>query len=433
MRRLYLQIYATVIVVLAIAALGWNALAAVRMGPHEMRMLGGVARLVDQLIPAAQRPLPEQQAALQRIADAMLSEASIYSADGQLITAVGEPIPFPAAEVESGGGWHLGGTARPPGAPRVVRERGSFRIQFQLGDGRWLLLRHPFVYGPLFELGSGLALLAGAVAIGAYPLIRRLTRRLERLQQRVDALGSGDLAARVEVEGRDEVADLARSFNRAASRIGQLLAAQRTLLASASHELRSPLARIRMALELVVGEERPALRAGIERDIAELDDLIGELLLASRLDAEPALERVEMVDLLALVAEEAARTGAKVSGEPARLAGEPRMLRRLARNLLENARRHGGGSPVETSIAHMAPRGARLRVEDRGPGVPEEERERIFEPFYRPAGSRETGSGAGLGLALVRRIARHHGGEARCLARPGGGTCFEVELPGAAV
>jgi len=433
MRRLYLQIYATVILVLAIAALGWNALSAARMGPHEMRMLGGVARLVDQLIPGPERPLPEQHAALERIADAMLSEASIYGADGQLITAVGEPIPFPAADTTESSTWHLGAGVRPPGAPRVVRERGSFRIQFQLADGRWLLLRHPFVYGPLFELGSGLALLAVAVAVGAYPLIRRLTRRLERLQQRVDALGSGDLAARVEVEGRDEVADLARSFNRAASRIGQLVAAQRTLLASASHELRSPLARIRMALELAVDDARPALRAGIERDIGELDDLIGELLLASRLDAEPTLERVETVDLLALVAEEAARTGAKVSGEPAPLAGEPRMLRWLARNLLENAHRHGDGSPVESSIARMAPRGARLRVEDRGPGVPEEERERIFEPFYRPPGSRETGSGVGLGLALVRRIARHHGGDARCLARPGGGTCFEVELPGAAV
>ena len=156
MRRLYLQIYATVILVLAIAALGWNALSAARMGPHEMRMLGGVARLVDQLIPAPERPLPEQQAALERIADAMLSEASIYGADGQLITAVGEPTPFPAADTKESF-WHLGTEARPPGAPRVVRERGSFRIQFRLADGRWLLLRHPFVYGPLFEFGSGLA------------------------------------------------------------------------------------------------------------------------------------------------------------------------------------------------------------------------------------------------------------------------------------
>ena len=431
MRRLYLQIYATVLVVLAIAALGWNALSAARMGPHEMRMLSGLARLVDPLIPPAGRPMAEQQAVLERIADAMLSEASIYTSDGQLITAVGEPIPFAPAEGEEGG-WHLGGGPRPPGSPRVARENGAFRIQFQLGDGRWLLLRHALVYGPLFELGSGLALLAAAVAIGAYPLVRRLTRRLERLQQRVDALGSGDLAARVEVEGRDEVADLARSFNRAASRIGQLVAAQRTLLASASHELRSPLARIRMAVELAAGDARPALRAGIERDIAELDDLIGELLLASRLDAQPALEQVEDVDLLALVAEEAARTGAKVAGEPVRLAGEPRMLRRLARNLLENARRHGGSSSVEVSVSPLRPRGARLLVEDRGPGVPEAERERIFEPFYRPPGSRETGSGIGLGLALVRRIARRHCGEVRCLARAGGGTCFEVELPGAA-
>ena len=103
-------------------------------------------------------------------------------------------------------------------------------------------------------------MLAGAIGIGAYPVVRRLTRRLERLQARVDALGEGDLSARVDVEGTDEVAVLARSFNRAAERVEALVNAQRSTLASASHELRSPLARIRVALELLQGDERPELR-----------------------------------------------------------------------------------------------------------------------------------------------------------------------------
>jgi signal transduction histidine kinase len=231
----------------------------------------------------------------------------------------------------------------------------------------------------------------------------------------------------VPVEGRDEVAVLASSFNRAAVRIEALVGAQRTLLASASHELRSPLARIRVALELM-GAERPDLRERVAGDIAELDDLIAELLLASRLETVEQLERSEDVDLLGLVAEEASRAGAEVSGRPVTVRGDAKMLRRLARNLLENAARHGA-PPVEASVEPLAGGRARLAVCDRGAGVPEAERERIFAPFYRLSTRPPGDGGSGLGLALVRQIARRHGGEARCLPREGGGTCFEVELP----
>jgi signal transduction histidine kinase len=184
-----------------------------------------------------------------------------------------------------------------------------------------------------------------------------------------------------------------------------------------------------MAAELLAGDARPELRERIERDIAELDELIGELLLASRLESPEALETREEVDLLALAAEEAARTGAAVGGEPVTLAGDARLLRRLVRNLLENARRHAGAAAVEVTVGREGER-VRLRVDDAGPGVPESERERIFEPFHRRPGARaESAGGVGLGLALVRRIARRHGGDVRCLPRPGGGSRFEVELP----
>ena len=235
---------------------------------------------------------------------------------------------------------------------------------FPLPDGRWVVARHR---GGDEDHGGGglfaLALLAFAIAIGAYPVVRRITRRLEALQARVDDLGKGDLRARVRVEGSDEVARLADSFNRAAERIEQLVGSQKSLLANVSHELRTPLARLRVAIELLSTEERPELRQRIERDIEELDALIGELLLASRLDAGVELERHDDVDLLALLAEEAVHTGADVSGESVSVNGDPRMLRRLVRNLLENARRHGAGSPVEASVSRHDGGGARLLVD----------------------------------------------------------------------
>lgn len=271
-------------------------------------------------------------------------------------------------------------------------------------------------------------LLIVILAVATYPVTRWITGRLERLQSRVDALGGGDLSARFAVEGNDEVADLARSFNRAADRIERLVGAQRRLLAAASHELRSPIARIRVAVELLTAGQRSELRDRISRDIAELDELIEEILLASRLDTLEGPPLRQEVDLLGLLAEEAARCGADVQGQSVLIRGNSRMLRRLIRNLLDNARRHGGGSRIEASVIRLGATAVRLRVTDSGPGVAEAERERIFEPFYRPAGAVSSERGVGLGLALVRQIARHHGGEAQCLPRDGKGTAFEVDL-----
>jgi len=287
--------------------------------------------------------------------------------------------------------------------------------------------RHP---SHLAWLGF-LALVAFAVAVAAYPLVRRLTRRLERLQSSVDALGEGDLAARVHVHGHDEVAQLAASFNRAAERIESLVGSHRMLLANTSHELRTPLARIRMGVELMKDGADPARKAQIERDIAELDALIEEILLASRLDALPGLEEREEIDLLALAAEECARfENCSLEGRPVTVRGDPRLLRRMIRNLVGNGQRHGGGSAIEVSVAASKPAEASLSVRDHGPGIPADERERVFEPFYRSKERLPSPGGTGLGLALVRQIARRHGGDAVCLEAPdANGALFVVRLP----
>jgi signal transduction histidine kinase len=267
------------------------------------------------------------------------------------------------------------------------------------------------------------------VSAAAYPIVRRLTRRLERLQKQVDAWGEGRLSVRVAVEGRDEVARLAVSFNRAAERIEALVESQKSLLANASHELRSPLARLRMAAELLQEKAPPKIREELARNIAELDQLIDELLLASRLDAMgDAGPAVEAVDLGALLGEECARAGAALSAPPLTLQGDPRLLRRLVRNLLENAHRHGA-APIAVALEATSPDRVRLDVCDCGPGIPEAEREAIFTPFYRRAGASEADGGVGLGLSLVRQIARRHGGDAICLPRESGGCCFRVTLP----
>ncbi len=260
-------------------------------------------------------------------------------------------------------------------------------------------------YGFLWLLG----LVGLAVALGVYPIIRRLTQRLEALQRSVKKFGEGRFVGpRARAEGQDEVADLARQFNAAAERVETLVKSHKSLLANASHELRSPLTRIRMGLELAGGDPASPTRAEITRNIAELDLLVDEILLASRLDAQQAdMGTVESVDLTGLAAEECARVGAELhaafDSPPVLVRGVPRLLRRLIRNLLENARRYGSGT-IEVYLGSHAG-AAVVRVCDNGPGVPEGERERIFEPFYRLPGSSEAGGrgGAGPGAGQIHR------------------------------
>ncbi len=328
------------------------------------------------------------------------------------------------------------------GTARATRSSYAEGLEFvvNLSDGETLHLTipprpgrrppPPFWAQEPFGFAWLLALVGIAVTVGVYPVVRRLTQRLEALQRGVQLWGEGDLSVRVPIAGRDEVADLSSRFNAAAEQIERLVNSHKSLLANASHELRSPLTRIRMGLELMGDRPTQSQRDEISRSIAELDQLIGEILLASRLDSKEAdMGTVESVDLTGLAAEECARADAELNADAGTVMveGVPRLLRRVIRNLLENARRYSNGE-VTVALERVAGK-VRMSVSDHGPGVPADQRERIFEPFYRLPGASEREGGVGLGLALVKSIALRHGGTVHCEDNDGRGARFVVELP----
>jgi signal transduction histidine kinase len=463
-RSLYLRIYLTVLLALALFAglSGWLLQRHVdqertRFVASAQERVAAWAELLQRALPAADAPADEQAAALRDWAERLRLPLALEDAQGRRIAtsdafrrlqdeAPAGLRPVQAARLDDGrtllvlrapriggppgrgpmeGGPRMGPGGPPPhGAPAGM---GLPRPAEPPLSG-WA--------GVLPSGGMGLVLLLVllflAVAAGAWPVVRRLTRRLEALKQAVEAFGAGALHQRVAEDGRDEVAALGASFNQAAARIEALLRSHQNLLANASHELRSPLARLKMAsamLDDAAPAQRQALRDEISANIAELDALVEEVLTASRLEAAQGLQRREPVELLALAAEEAARVQAEADGDALTVLGDERLLRRALRNLLENARRYGGGG-LRVSVQREANGAAEVRVCDRGPGVPEADRERIFEPFFRLPGHAEHEGGVGLGLALVRQIAQAHGGSVRCEPRQGGGSCFRLSLPG---
>ena len=456
MKSLYLRIYATVVLVLLLFASASAWVVERHIDQERVRSeqfvgdrLSAWAELVGHSLPVADAPADVQSAALRDWAQRLRVPLALDDAKGQRIgasdsfvrrSADGVVRPF-AFRLEDGRTlWTMRPGQRQAGAggrqPGGGVGGGGDGAAGRPGQGTpWPLLP------PGLPRGTGLALvlvvLFIAVAAGAYPVVRRLTRRLEALKQGVEQFGSGQLGHRVAESGGDEVAAVAASFNIAAARVEALVQSHRSLLANASHELRSPLARMKMAVSMLEDAspaQRGKLKREIDQNVAELDALVEEVLLASRLDAaQDALHR-DQVDLVAVVAEEAARVDAVVEA-PARVfvGGDERLLRRAVRNLLENARRYGGGEiVVRVAAADSRGRaGASVHVCDRGPGVPVAMRERIFEPFFRMPGHAEHAGGVGLGLALVKQIAARHGGSVRCESRDGGGSCFVIDLPAA--
>ena len=446
MRNLYLRIYATVVVLLLLFAAGSGWVFQRHMEQERQRAesvlterMSAWGELIERSLPGHDTTAQDQAAALREWSVRLRLPLALDSAAGERI-AESESFARRQAEgmvrglaVRLDDGrtlWIMRPNMRPPSGARLgLGGPGGGRSEGGPGEPPFL----PFI-PPAWQQGLGLVvvlvILFIAVAVGAYPVVRRLTRRLEALKLGVEQFGSGQLDHRVQVTGHDEVAAVASSFNVAAARIEALVQSHQSLLANASHELRSPLARMKMAVSMLEGAapaQRDRLKREIDTNVAELDALVEEVLLASRLDAAPTPDRHERVELLGMAAEEAARVDAAVDGEPTVVMAEDRLVRRALRNLLENARRYGGSEVVAT--VGTTDGQAEVKVCDRGPGVPEAMRERIFESFFRLPGHAEQAGGVGLGLSLVKQIAERHGGSVRCEGRDGGGSCFVLTLP----
>jgi signal transduction histidine kinase len=279
----------------------------------------------------------------------------------------------------------------------------------------------------------------GLVVLLCYALARSLTAPLRRLQKAVDEFGQGNLSARVRSKRADELGELSRNFDRMADRIASLMTAERRLLGDVSHELRSPLARLSVAVELArSGDDLDAPLNRIQREADRLNALVGELLQVNRAEMDPRSRKqddIRVDELVGGIVEDSrieadARNVSLVFENPpeATLQGDGELLRRAVENIVRNAIRYApAGTQIDVTL-DVNPGRVKIAVRDRGPGVPEEALTHLFDAFYRVDSDRNRSSGGvGLGLSIARRAVELHNGVLRAKnADPG--LRVEIEL-----
>jgi two-component system, OmpR family, sensor kinase len=411
---------------------GWQF--AQRFVQVGVRMSGLVA---DRLAPSLGRP-EELTSAVADLSRRLEARLQVFDASGRLLASGGEEMPPPIAADFA-----------------EAQAQGSARALGPRRGAHWLLVpihRDGVVQGYLqsalfqtpergfpWRLASFFAAVLAVMALLMIPATRSITRPLERLTHSTRRFAVGDFAHRVPVHGRDELGRLATAMNEMAERLSALLHTQQQLLADVSHELRSPLARIQVALELARGGAPTALES-IASDVAELSHLVDDCLTASRLDLRPESARpaeVSVWDLLSRARQRALAAGLgpeqlhlEVPSDLPAVRADFELCGHALSNLLDNARRHTPEGTVIVLSARREGGRVRLSVQDHGPGLPAEELPRLFEPFYRPDASRSRESGgAGLGLSLVRRIAELHGDAPQVTSTPGTGSTFSFTVP----
>jgi two-component system osmolarity sensor histidine kinase EnvZ len=275
-------------------------------------------------------------------------------------------------------------------------------------------------------IGTVFGLVAVAVG-GAFLVAWRINRPLRQLSEATSAIGRGQTPTPVEVTGPREIQELSRSFNRMTEDLKKLAADRALLLAGVSHDLRTPLARMRLGVEMM--KDAP-LREGMIQDIEEMDRIIGQFISYVRDSGNSERsEEVNLNEMIDGICERYRSLGHTVTTDlgalpPAKV--RPTAMQRLIGNLIENALRHGG-EPIEVRTSSSEGK-MRLSVLDHGPGIPDAELERMKQPFARLEAARGEGN-TGLGLAIVERITRLHGGEFRLVNRPEGGLEARVEWP----
>ncbi|MEK6662513.1 MAG: ATP-binding protein [Pseudomonadota bacterium] len=266
--------------------------------------------------------------------------------------------------------------------------------------------------------------------IGAWFIASRINRPVQALAQAATKIGLGEQADPIPEQGPAELRTLTRSFNQMNADLLRLHQARTVMLAGVSHDLRTPLTRLRLAVEMLQGKVDVATQSGMVQDIEDMDAIVGQFLAFARgLESEP-LETVDLNQLIEATCARYARSGKPITtelGTLPTLALRPLAMQRLLSNLLDNALNHGG-TEVAIQTAHSG-NAITISVLDRGPGIPTQAVDAALQPFSRLNSARSGQSGAGLGLAIVEHIARMHGGKLELLARPGGGLEARITLP----
>ena len=266
---------------------------------------------------------------------------------------------------------------------------------------------------------------------GGYLLMLRVNRPLRALAAAAGEIGAGKSPLPLDENGPTEIRTLSHAFNQMTSNLQQMDTDRAVLLAGISHDLRTPLSRLRLGVEMLAEAQEDGLKPGMIQDIEDIDAIINQFLDFARDGGnEPSRQGEDLNHIVASVCERFSRRGQAIRarlGKLPPLTLKPIATQRMVTNLVDNAMRYGGGE-IEVTTEHVGGC-AVVRVLDRGPGIPDNEFSRVMQPFTRLEASRAGGKGSGLGLAIVERAARMHGGNVKLLGRYGGGLEARVELP----